>query len=339
MKRNLLLIVAVALAIVATMLAGNVIVIGDRLARLHPWAEWAFYAIVVVLVLWFVARPIWRVHHAPEFPRLGVDGDVEPDELRRFARRLADNCYYIADDERRRAHQLTLRRQLAQYGADVTELKAIVAAELARRIDGDKEQGVPGINGRIRQWATSVFMVTAVSQSAKFDSLSVMYFNYKMIEDIIRASGFRPTGQQLFRQYIRILTTSLITYYANEVLTDMDDIAPFAGADDVAADTGGWTFMGALRKLRIPGIMVGSVADGAVNALLTLRIGYVTRSYLLRGSAALTSNESRRTVRREDAVRAIPSIVSSGSAALGRGIGAAVGRLFADDEAQEKAEA
>lgn len=33
-----------------------------------------------------------------------------------------------------------------------------------------------------------------------------------MIEDVIVASGFRPTRQQLFRQYVNILVTSLMTF-------------------------------------------------------------------------------------------------------------------------------
>ena len=69
-----------------------------------------------------------------------------------------------------------------------------------------------GINRRIIEWAKSVFMITAISQNGKLDTVSVLYMNYKMIEDVIMASGFRPTRQQLFRQYVNILVTSIKTY-------------------------------------------------------------------------------------------------------------------------------
>ena len=83
-----------------------------------------------------------------------------------------------------------------------------------------------GINRRIIEWAKSVFMITAISQNGKLDTVSVLYMNYKMIEDVIVASGFRPTRQQLFRQYVNILVTSLMTFVVSEVFKDMARLLP-----------------------------------------------------------------------------------------------------------------
>ena len=60
--------------------------------------------------------------------------------------------------------------------------------------------------------------------------------NYKMIEDVIVASGFRPTRQQLFRQYVNILVTSLMTFVVSEVFKDMGSVAPFGSLADQSSD-------------------------------------------------------------------------------------------------------
>ncbi|MCQ5209080.1 hypothetical protein NE467_24415, partial [Bacteroides thetaiotaomicron] len=71
------------------------------------------------------------------------------------------------------------------------------------------------INRPVIEWAKSVIMITAISQNGKLDTVSVIYMNYKMIEVVIVASGFRPTRQQLFRQFVNILVTSLMTFFAS----------------------------------------------------------------------------------------------------------------------------
>ena len=214
--------------------------------------------------------------------------------------------------------------------------------------------GVLGINDRIREWAKTVFMVTAISQNSRFDTLSVMFMNYKLIEDVILASGFRPNNRQLFRMYASILTTALITYALSEALSGTKAVHPFDfgdmhdhtdaaadaatdaadaadGADyidyediDIAsemADTDGLSVYSILRRIKIPGVVVGSAIDGTLNALMTLRIGYVTRTYLQQGPKAMNTVQSKRKVKLQamkEAVVAVPSIVVSGSDIVGK---------------------
>lgn len=331
MKRNLLIIVAIVVGIVAVMLAGNIIVIGDKLGQLtHPYVELGFYATMLLLFVVFIIRPIVRIHRAPELPKLSVDNQSSVKELRTFGRRLAKNCGYIHNAEQRTKHSAELLQRVSQ-SEDAEELRGLVGEELRLRIEGDKAQDIVGINGRIHQWAVTVFMVTAVSQSSKIDSLSVIYLNYKMIEELILASGFKPTRQQLFKQYGRILGTALISYVASE-LTDDIDLASSATEDaieDATTDGSvGATLISKLRSMPLVSGVAGSVIDGAMNALLTLRIGYVTRSYLVEGSEAFTGYEQRRRIRRKaikESMMALPSVVAKGL----KGVGGKAAKLFA----------
>ena len=323
MKRNLLLIIGVFIGVLVILLLGNVITVGEKLGEIcHTvYAEYAFYALVSILVLAFVIVPIIKVHAAPEFPALGM-GDETSDlkKLNSFGRKLVSNCGYIEDAEQRAKHQEALRAELKACAEDMEELKAIIDREVALRFDGSKEMGIQGVNSKMKEWAKSVFMITAVSQNNLVDTTVVLVMNYRQIEDLVLATGFRPTRAQMFRIYVNILTTTLISYCTSEVLSDL------------AGET---TLTGAMANLKIPGVITESAIQGAVNALLTLRIGYVTKTFLMEGPDALAGRTRRREVSIKafkDAFVAIPGVLAGTVGAMGKGIlGFFKGRRTASD--------
>ena len=323
MKRNLLLIIGVFIGMLVILLLGNVITVAEKLGEIcHTvYAEYAFYALVFILVLAFVIVPIIKVHTAPEFPALGM-GDETSDlkKLNSFGRKLVSNCGYIEDAEQRAKHQEALRAELKACAEDVEGLKAIIDREVVLRFDGSKEMNIQGVNSKMKEWAKSVFMITAVSQNNLVDTTVVLVMNYRQIEDLVLATGFRPTRAQMFRIYVNILTTTLISYCTSEVLSDL------------AGET---TLTGAMANLKIPGVITESAIQGAVNALLTLRIGYVTKTFLMEGPDALAGRNRRREVSIKafkDAFVAIPGVLAGTVGTMGKGIlGFFKGRRTASD--------
>lgn len=357
MKKNLTLIIGISLAILTMMFLGNVIVIAEKLGEVcHTvYVEYAFYGLILLLAVIFIIRPIIRVHNAPEFPVLAVDDEAKTKELQQFAKRLVSNCGYISDPDKRREHQNAFRKDLQQYGTDHEQLKKMIQKELELRFDGNADLDVLGINKRIKEWGKTVFMVTAISQNGFFDSAAVLVMNYKLIEDLVLASGFRPTRPQMIRLYVRILTTSLVSYCTSQVFTDIDGVAPF----DIASDAPGManvdvtdvnpedvtgtapeldgedSLSGLLARLKIPGVVAESALQGAVNALLTLRIGYVTKTYLMEGPEALSGVKNKRAVKRQaikSAFKALPGIVAGSASALGKGLTGLVARMASKAE-------
>lgn len=367
MKRNLLIITLLFLGSFVILLLGNIIIIGEKIASLSQvaWAEYAFYTLILVVFYAVVIRPVVRVHRAPQIPALSIDGEWNIAQLVAFGHKLADNCNYIPKDkscpELRKLHQQRLREDLERYATSKEELVQIISKELKLRIEGGelkKTSGpriedmysvrIIGINRRIIEWAKSVFMITAISQNGKLDTVSVLYMNYKMIEDVIVASGFRPTRQQLFRQYVNILVTSLMTFVVSEVFKDMGSVAPFGSladqssdaasdidisdasvdaadvdlddiGDTVSGDTG---FLSILSNVKIPGVVIGSICDGIVNSLMTLRIGYVTRNYLIDGMNSLNGIKAKRKAKRvavKEALKSLPKVVVVGTSFVGKG--------------------
>lgn len=299
MKRNLIMIAAAFLSIIVLLLAGNVIIVGEKLGEIcHTvYAEYAFYALIAVLLVVVIAIPVIKVHAAPEFPTLSIDEDADARTLFSFGKRLAANCSYIADEEKRREHQNELNRELQLYSADADQLKTVLDREVQLRFEGDEALGVKGISSRMKDWARSVFLITAISQNSMLDSAVVMIMNYRQVEDLVSATGFRPTRARLFRIYSKILGTALAAYCTSEIVSDL------AGEGALA---------GVLASVKIPGVVAQSATQGAVNALLTLRIAYVTRTYLMEGPDALAGRENRRKVSVKafkDAIKAVPGII------------------------------
>ena len=367
MKRNLLIITLLFLGSFVILLLGNIIIIGEKIASLShvAWAEYAFYALILIVFYAVVIRPVIRLHRAPQIPALSIDGEWDTAQLIAFGHKLADNCNYIPKDktcpELRKLHQQKLREDLERYATDKEELVQILSDELKLRIEGGelREASGPraedmhsvriiGINRRIIEWAKSVFMITAISQNGRLDTVSVLYMNYKMIEDVIIASGFRPTRQQLFRQYVNILVTSLMTFVASEVFKDMGSVAPFESLADPSSDaasdidlsdaavdgadvdpddigdtvSGGTGFLSILSGVKIPGVVIGSICDGIVNSLMTLRIGYVTRNYLVDGMNSLNGIKAKRKAKRaavKEALKSLPKVVVVGTSFVGKG--------------------
>lgn len=77
--------------------------------------------------------------------------------------------------------------------------------------------------------------------------------------------------------------------------------------------------------------------QGAVNALLTLRIGYVTKAYLMEGPEALAGVRNKRAVKRQaikSAFKALPGIIGSSATSLGKGLTGFVARMASKGEKQ-----
>ena len=311
MKRNLLLIIGVFIGVLVILLMGNVITVAEKLGEIcHTvYVEYAFYALILVLLIAFVLIPIIKVHTAPEFPAMRlVDETADMKKLRSFAKRLVSGCGYIEDAEVRASHQKQIREELESCSEDMECLKAFIDREVTLRFDGNKEMGVPGINSRMKEWAKSVFIITSVSQNNLVDTTVVLVMNYRQVEDLVLATGFRPTRAQMFRIYANILTTTLVSYCTSEVLSDL------------AGET---TLAGAMANLKIPGVISESAIQGAVNALLTLRIGYVTRTFLMEGPDALAGRQRRREVSLKafkEAFTAIPGVIAGTAATMGKGL-------------------
>ncbi|MBR5729758.1 MAG: DUF697 domain-containing protein [Prevotella sp.] len=288
MKRNLFLIATVFLCILFILLAGNVITIGEKIYELTgvKYIEYGFYLLILLLFVYVIIVPFAKLHHTPTFPKLQVSEDEELDDdeqiaqLTKFSKKLSNNLYYLPEEERQQHKEAFLAEVKQYYNAD--DMKRIVQKELDERYKK--------VKSHIHEWAKTEFLITTVSQSSRIDAIASLVINFRMIADLIRCSGFRPTNRQLFNQYCRILATSLFSYYISDGLNSLASSADSAADGMIDADLDTFSeagFLGSISSIKLSGIVSTSLIDGALNTLLTLRIGYVTLAYLKSGSKAL----------------------------------------------------
>ncbi len=257
-------ILFISLIILVVMsLVSNALEIGERFGRVHIALEICFYVLIAVVVLGGIVYPLVGVFFAPIFSleKLhGADGKARQKWCRRLANNLLENVDLTDEEQEQVKGFLKLE--------DDTDDRLIEFFD--RKI-------TPELNHEIYDTAKKMFIITAISQNSVYDMLGMASANFSLIKRITEKCGFRPNNAQVFRLYIRVLSMTLIAGNLEEM--NIEELIPMATE-------------GALGKAL--GIVAASAAQGAVNALTTLRMASITKNYLLNADVSMTRKELRR---------------------------------------------
>lgn len=117
--------------------------------------------------------------------------------------------------------------------------------------------------------STKVLLTTAVSQSNKFDSLSLILLNVKMIMQICVKCGYHPSYAKLSKLIFKVYRNAIFAYAVQSF--NLENFV-VSGVDKLVG--------GALSAIPPLKEIAKGLTQGATNALLTLRIGIITRKYL-----------------------------------------------------------
>lgn len=350
MKQNVIGIsIAIIIVVVMTVLS-DIIIVAEKVGQVthtHTYGEIVVYALIFVLIFVYLIRPLWKLYKAPQIPSLVAGDDMDISDLRRIAKSLTAGVDYIPEKSVRVRHKANFEYEV-NHSHDIGSLRECINKEIQNRLQGNPELGVKGIDYQIKEWSKTVFMVTTVSQNSKLDAISTLVLNFTMMKKMILGTGFRPNNLQMWGLYIRILITSLFSYAVSEALSNAGAVKPFdflSGHDlsdttndidadsdidvdmdadtDVDVDSDTFSFANIISNFKIPAPVVSSVLDGISNTMLTLRIGYVTRSYLLEGQSLFYNGARRREIRRDalkNSVKALPGVLVEGSKGMGKSI-------------------
>lgn len=238
---------------------GNII-IGDKIANVNLYLSYLYYGVIVVLFLWFIVFPIFRVLITPHLSGFRNGDIVHMSSM--------ETSEYISN----------LRKRIKLTREEDREL----------RLGNDRKETIKRILCRcndemeevIKESAVSSFVVTAISQNGSLDFISSMVINFKMINNIIRILGNRPSYIQLFKLYISVFSASLVVTALDDVLDDIDYSELFGGIGIIGGQ--------ALN------VIVPSATNGLMNAFITLRVGYATKKYLEDGNKLFDKMEARK---------------------------------------------
>lgn len=258
--------IAIGCLIVFTlMLLSSVINIGERLRKIHVSVGIAFYVLVFLIVFLVIINPIRIILTSPSFEictTLDPDSHKVRSVYRAVARNMAKN--QNVDEEHRLL--LTKYKNYDELQMNMT----VVFHDCIKK----------NLNNIIIKKAKTVLISTAICQNARMDMITVFSVNLNMIKDLVTECGFRPNMTNLSKLTINVFSTALIAEGLESI--SIDDILPNSVNN-------------ALGQIPFIKPVMASVTQGIANALLTIRIGCVTRKYLFRDGNIITKEDIRKS--------------------------------------------
>lgn len=260
------ILIAIGCLIVFTlMLLSSVINIGERLRKIHVSVEIAFYVLVFLIVFLVIINPIRIILTSPSFEictTLDPDSHKVRSVYRAVARNMAKN--QNVDEEHRLL--LTKYKNYDELQMNMT----VVFHDCIKK----------NLNNIIIKKAKTVLISTAICQNARMDMITVFSVNLNMIKNLVTECGFRPNMTNLSKLTINVFSTALIAEGLESI--SIDDILPNSVNN-------------ALGQIPFIKPVMASVTQGIANALLTIRIGCVTRKYLFRDGNIITKEDIRKS--------------------------------------------
>lgn len=216
--------------------------------------------IITLIIIIFVVRPIVIALSSPMFT-LDVINATPNSEISRKnfkkMQKVARNIISTNDNVSKDSKNL-----LNSFIHNKVELNNTLKKVYKTEISKD-------INKTITLTASKVLLTTALSQSGKFDALNVALTNIRMIMQICVKCGYHPTYAKLTKLIIKVFRNAIVAYSIESLNVGE---AVTTGINKLTENLlGSIPFVGTVTK---------SILEGSTNALLTLRIGILTRKYL-----------------------------------------------------------
>jgi hypothetical protein len=260
----------------------SVLSLGERIRALSVYLEYAFYVVAVVLFFLLIVRPILIVVFSPTF---SIDSlfDEETNAKKNFSmyRHVAGNIInepYLSDEQ---------KKLIADGMGSPLGLKAALSTVFDETIKKE-------LNKVIVSHAESVFLTTAISQNGRLDLLAVLIINLRLIKELVVKCGFRPGYAALGKLSLNVMASAIVAESLEDI--NFNELFPSQG-------------LKALDEIPFLKIVTGSLAQGAGNALLSLRVGIICRNFLFMNLKGQTRKQIRKNAFSE-AVILFPSVIA-----------------------------
>lgn len=233
--------------------------------------------VVIYAICLVVPMVLWLRLPKPLRPPRDENAPEFPQHLAALQARLNQNTY------------------LQQQGVRVTNQQEVKAA---LRVLDQRAQDI------ITNTAGVVFTSTAISQNGNLDGLIVLATQTRLVWQVAHVYHQRPTLREMLDVYANVAATAFIAGSIAEI--DLSEqVQPIVSSVLGSA-------AGAIPGLHVAAtLLANSILQGSANALLTLRVGVITRRYC----SALVL-EDRRALRKSataEAVALLGNIVVQGT--------------------------
>lgn len=271
-----------SLFFVIMIILSSVLQLGERLTKISPYLEYAFYIVSAILFIFLIGRPLVQILFSPTFTMDSLFSDEQNAKKNHLMyKRVTKNILtesYLSDTE---------KESLEASMSDALELKQSLSQVFDKTIKKE-------LNKIIVKHAETVFLSTAISQNGRLDSLAVITINLKLIKELVVKCGFRPSYPALGRLSFNIMSSAVIAESLENI--NLNELFPNKT-------------LNALSDIPFLKTILGSLAQGVGNALLSLRVGIICRNYLFMNLKGLSKNEIRRMAFGE-AIVLLPSVLA-----------------------------
>jgi len=267
------------LIIFSLILLSSILNIGERLRKISIYLEIGFYLLIVLVVLLAIVRPIVIIVKSPSLSIITVENKNTKKAMityKKVAKNIIKNNELPSDE----VMMLTKYRKNEEL---LINLNYVFENSIRKQI-----------NKIIIQKAKVVMISTAICQSARFDMATTFTVNLNMIKDIVEVCGFRPSMKNLSKLTVNVFTTALIADGLDNLT--INDVMPKTAMDTIS-------------NIPMLGKVIDGIMDGVANALLTIRIGCVTRRYLYSDGNVITKEDIRKNAYKE-AVIILPMVLA-----------------------------
>ncbi len=273
---------AVAIGVIILLfliILSSILNIGEKLRNVHQYLEYGFYGLSAILVYLLLIRPVRIIVLSPAF---NIETVLDKPSKQRYQtyKKVASTLIKNGDISNREIEGLKV-----SMGDPVLlqkDLNEIFNSTLKKRV-----------NKLIFNHAKTVFISTAISQNGRLDLIASLVVNVRLVKEIVRTCGFRPNFKNLSKLTLKVFSTALIAEGLENV--DFSEMLP-------------GNIQSALRSIPFAKVVTESIAQGTSNAILTLRIGIITRKYLFADSKELSRNAIRKGAFVET-IKMLPSVL------------------------------
>jgi hypothetical protein len=265
--------------VVLLIIVSSVMSVGERLRKINKYVEYGFYVISFILFYILIVNPVRIILFSPTFSISTVMDEKDGKHFRiyqKVARNMVLNNKVPEEDQKAIMACINNKEQL----------KIVMNKTFEGSIKKD-------INKIIFNNAKTVLISTAISQNGRLDMLTVLSVNLKMIKEIVVKCGFRPSYPKLGKLSVNVLTTALIAESLEGL--DINDLFPQSTVN-------------LLSEVPLIKPIMSSFVQGISNALLTMRVGIVTRRYLFSEAKSPSKSEIRRSAIKES-IKMLPAVI------------------------------
>jgi len=209
---------------------------------IHPFFGYGVLGLLLVAVVYFVIIPAYRILVIPINPGPVSNKDKEEELIKERTKRFQKNKFLLENTTKE------------NYSSDLRERYS----QTIRVLENECE--------RIRKrYVAQLFYSSSISQNGFIDALLVLSYSINMVKDIFILYNGRVSNRDLFTitkkiyYSVAIAGSEGIEYVTDEIIAKL-------ASDGVKS---------------IPFIekILGSIADGFLNALMLNRISYITENY------------------------------------------------------------